>query len=88
MAVILVTNDDGVHAPGLAALAEALAPLGEVWVVAPEREQSACGHALTLHRPLRIIIFAPLIDRFRAEIFRIVDAEFAILVGPESAEII
>jgi 5'-nucleotidase len=53
MAVILVTNDDGVHAPGLAVLAEALEPLGEVWVVAPEREQSACGHALTLHRPLR-----------------------------------
>ena len=53
MAVILVTNDDGVHAPGLAALAEALDELGEVWVVAPEREQSACGHALTLHRPLR-----------------------------------
>ena len=53
MAVILVTNDDGVHAPGLAGLAEAMAPLGEVWVVAPEREQSACGHALTLHRPLR-----------------------------------
>jgi 5'-nucleotidase len=53
MAIVLVTNDDGVHAPGLAALAEALEPLGEVWVVAPEREQSACGHALTLHRPLR-----------------------------------
>ena len=53
MAVILVTNDDGVHAAGLAALAEALDSLGEVWVVAPEREQSACGHALTLHRPLR-----------------------------------
>jgi 5'-nucleotidase len=53
MSVILVTNDDGVHAPGLAALAEALGDLGDVWVVAPEREQSACGHALTLHRPLR-----------------------------------
>src|SRR5204863_365137 len=53
MAVLLVTNDDGVHAAGLAALAEALEPLGEVWVLAPEREQSACGHALTLHRPLR-----------------------------------
>jgi 5'-nucleotidase len=53
MAVILVTNDDGVHAAGLAALAGALDPLGEVWVLAPEREQSACGHALTLHRPLR-----------------------------------
>jgi 5'-nucleotidase len=53
MAVLLVTNDDGIHAAGLAALAAALETLGEVWVVAPEREQSACGHALTLHRPLR-----------------------------------
>jgi 5'-nucleotidase len=53
MPLLLVTNDDGVHAPGLAALAEALGELGEVYVVAPEREQSACGHALTLHRPLR-----------------------------------
>jgi 5'-nucleotidase len=53
MALILVTNDDGIHAEGVAALAEALQELGEVWVIAPEREQSACGHALTLHRPLR-----------------------------------
>src|SRR5262245_40274644 len=53
-AVILVTNDDGIHAPGLGALADALAPLGEVYVVAPDREQSAVGHALTLHRPLRV----------------------------------
>lgn len=52
--IILVTNDDGVHAPGLAALATALEPLGEVHVVAPDREQSAVGHALTLHRPLRV----------------------------------
>src|SRR5918993_2103900 len=54
MALLLVTNDDGVHAAGLAALARALEPLGDVYVIAPEREQSACGHALTLHRPLRI----------------------------------
>ncbi|MBI3827715.1 MAG: 5'/3'-nucleotidase SurE [Candidatus Rokubacteria bacterium] len=54
MAIILVTNDDGVHAAGLAALAAALEDLGEVWVIAPEREQSACGHALTLHRPLKV----------------------------------
>jgi len=53
-AVILVTNDDGVHAAGLLALAAALGPLGEVYVVAPDREQSAVGHALTLHRPLRV----------------------------------
>src|SRR5258707_6484125 len=52
--VILVTNDDGIHARGLAVLAEALAEIGEVFVVAPDREQSAVGHALTLHRPLRV----------------------------------
>jgi 5'-nucleotidase len=52
--VILVTNDDGIHAAGLAALADALDELGEVWTVAPDREQSAVGHALTLHRPLRV----------------------------------
>ena len=55
MSLLLVTNDDGIHAAGLSALAEALAELGEVWVIAPEREQSACGHALTLHRPLRAV---------------------------------
>jgi 5'-nucleotidase len=52
--VILVTNDDGIHAQGLSALAGALQSLGEVYVVAPDREQSAVGHALTLHRPLRV----------------------------------
>jgi len=52
--VILVTNDDGIHAVGLGSLADALSPLGEVYVVAPDREQSAVGHALTLHRPLRV----------------------------------
>ncbi|HIF63672.1 MAG TPA: 5'/3'-nucleotidase SurE [Deltaproteobacteria bacterium] len=51
--MILVCNDDGVHAPGLAALAAALAPLDRVFVVAPDREQSAAGHAITLSRPLR-----------------------------------
>src|SRR5205814_3950158 len=45
---------DGIHAAGLAALAAALDDLGEVHVLAPEREQSACGHALTLHRPLSV----------------------------------
>ena len=63
MALLLVTNDDGVHAAGLAALASALADLGEVHVLAPEREQSACGHALTLHRPLRV---QPLRERWHA----------------------
>ena len=55
MPVLLVTNDDGVHAAGLVALAKALEDLGDVYVIAPEREQSACGHALTLHRPLRVV---------------------------------
>jgi 5'-nucleotidase len=52
--IILVTNDDGIHAPGLIALMEGLSDLGEVYVIAPDREQSAVGHALTLHRPLRV----------------------------------
>jgi 5'-nucleotidase len=52
--LILVSNDDGIHSAGLAALVDALAPIGDVVVVAPDREQSACSHALTLHRPLRI----------------------------------
>lgn len=51
---ILVSNDDGIHAPGLRALADALDAVGEVYVVAPDRERSAIGHALTLHRPLRV----------------------------------
>lgn len=50
---ILVTNDDGIHAPGIRALAEALRTIGTVAVVAPDRERSAVGHALTLHHPLR-----------------------------------
>jgi len=49
---ILVTNDDGIRAPGLRALAEAAAALGRVTVVAPETEQSAVGHSISLHQPL------------------------------------
>lgn len=51
---ILVTNDDGVQAPGLQVLAAALRPLGEVTVLAPERNWSASGHVKTLHKPLRV----------------------------------
>ena len=54
MSTILVTNDDGIQAPGLRALMEALHPLAEITVVAPEREQSAVGHAITMHKPLRV----------------------------------
>jgi len=52
--VLLCTNDDGIHATGLAVLTEVAAALGRVWVVAPDRQQSATSHALTLHRPLRL----------------------------------
>ncbi|MDQ2799725.1 MAG: 5'/3'-nucleotidase SurE [Armatimonadota bacterium] len=51
---ILVTNDDGVQADGLFALSQALSEVGDVTVVAPERQQSATGHAITLHKPLRM----------------------------------
>ena len=52
--LILVTNDDGIYAPGLAALYLELRRLGEVMVVAPESEQSAVGHAISLNTPLRV----------------------------------
>ena len=51
---IMVTNDDGIHAAGIRALAEAMSELGTVTVVAPDRERSAASHSLTLHSPLRI----------------------------------
>lgn len=56
---ILVSNDDGFFTEGIRTLASALERLGEVWVVAPDREQSASGHSLTLHRPIR----AKLVDK-------------------------
>jgi 5'-nucleotidase len=55
----LVTNDDGIHAPGIGALAAALAELGDISVVAPDRERSAAGHSLTLHSPLRVFEMRP-----------------------------
>ena len=51
---ILVTNDDGVNSDGIHVLAEGLASLGEITIVAPIQEASAIGHALTLRRPLRL----------------------------------
>ena len=51
---ILITNDDGIHSEGIKILAEALNSIGKTWVVAPQHEQSAVGHSLTLHRPLRV----------------------------------
>lgn len=51
---ILLSNDDGIASAGLTVLQETLAVLDEIWVVAPDRDQSAVSHSLTLHRPLRI----------------------------------
>jgi 5'/3'-nucleotidase len=52
---ILLTNDDGIHAPGLAVLERVAAKLSDdVWVVAPETEQSGASHSLSLHHPLRL----------------------------------
>jgi 5'-nucleotidase len=66
--LILVTNDDGYDAPGLAALVEAVEPLGDIIVVAPDRERSGAGHALTLDRPLRV--------------FRVADARYRVTGTP------
>lgn len=52
---ILLTNDDGYDAVGLKALIEVLSPLAKITVVAPARNKSACGHSLTLEKPLRMI---------------------------------
>ncbi len=54
MLSILLSNDDGVHAPGLAALAAALEPLGRVTVFAPDRNRSGASNSLTLDTPLRV----------------------------------
>lgn len=51
---ILITNDDGIHAPGIYALWEAMSKIGNVTVVAPDSEKSAVGHAITLSNPIRI----------------------------------
>ena len=51
---ILISNDDGINSEGLHKLHETLKELGEVFVVAPDRDQSAVSHSLSLYRPLRI----------------------------------
>ena len=52
--VILVTNDDGITAPGIRALVDAMSTLGDVVVVAPDSPQSGMGHAITIGFPLRL----------------------------------
>lgn len=55
---ILISNDDGVHAPGLAHLAEALSKIGDITVVAPDRNRSGASNSLTLDQPLRVVTAA------------------------------
>lgn len=62
--MILLTNDDGVHSPGLHILAKRLRELDSVVVVAPDRERSAAGHSMTLHRPL-------LIERIKDDVYSV-----------------
>ena len=57
---ILITNDDGIHAPGFEAMTEIAQALSDdVWAIAPENEQSGASHSLTLHEPLRLRELAP-----------------------------
>lgn len=51
---ILISNDDGINSEGIAELRKVLEQFAEVYVVAPDRERSACGHKITMHRPLRV----------------------------------
>jgi 5'-nucleotidase len=62
--MILVTNDDGVYSPGIQLLAKRLRLLDEIVIVAPDRERSAAGHSMTLHRPL-------LIEQVREDVFSV-----------------
>ena len=55
MKTILITNDDGIHSPGIEALKQAMAQLGRSVVIAPDRDNSAVSHSLTMNRPLRVI---------------------------------
>lgn len=52
--LILISNDDGISAPGLAALVDTLKDFGELWIVAPDGPQSGMGHAITVSEPLRL----------------------------------
>ena len=52
--LILITNDDSIQAKGIANLVEAMRPLGDLLVVAPDKPQSGMGHAITINNPLRL----------------------------------
>lgn len=66
MKTILLTNDDGIYAPGLRALFETVKHLGKIIIVAPNKSQSGMGHAITINKPLRIekIHYAEQVDAY------------------------
>lgn len=68
---VLITNDDGVYAPGIIAVAQEFSKHGEVIVVAPEREKSATGHAITMHKPLRAKRIKELEDKINGPVYSI-----------------
>ena len=76
---ILVTNDDGIYARGLWSLVRELTKVGEVIVVAPDREQSAIGTAVTLHQPLRFSQVTPLVKEVKAYMVEGTPADSVIL---------
>ena len=59
---ILLTNDDGVHSLGLFAAAKALKPFGKVTIVAPDREQSGVGSAISMSKPINMTEITPIVD--------------------------
>jgi 5'-nucleotidase len=53
MSIVLITNDDGIHAPGIKTLHASISEIADAYVVAPDRERSASGHSLTIHKPVK-----------------------------------
>jgi len=65
MKTVLITNDDGIHSPGIEALVQAMSEFGKSVVIAPDRDNSAVSHSLTMNRPLRVIQLAK--DRYTVD---------------------
>ena len=80
---IVVTNDDGLHTPGIWALAEALVQVGDVTVVAPDREQSGVGLGITLHHPVKVYEAIPRVEGIKAYAVEGTPADSVLLAAQE-----
>ena len=80
---IVVTNDDGLHTPGIWALAETLAQVGDVTVVAPDREQSGVGLGITLHHPVKVYEAIPRVEGIKAYAVEGTPADSVLLAAQE-----